>query len=108
MFLKQFNNIVKETYNIVNRNNLGQEVGNFERRFDNTMWDSSDEEEIENIHCDQPRRRPRTFRTRINYIFQSDFEVNERFRLSGVKLEELLNLIGRRLQRPTSRNQCQC
>jgi hypothetical protein len=42
-------------------------------------------------------RRPRVFRKRVNFRFQSFFEFNERFRLSSVKIEVLSIAIGHRL-----------
>jgi hypothetical protein len=43
--------------------------------------ESDDDEQVEIV------RRPRIFRKRINFRFQSFFEFNERFRLSSVKME---------------------
>jgi hypothetical protein len=60
--------------------------------------ESDDDEQVEIV------RRPRVFRKRINFRFQSFFEFNERFRLSSVKMEVLSNAIGHRLQHETQRN----
>lgn len=68
------------------------------------MWEesSSDEEDVHPYFIHQRRRR--VFRTRINCNFVSVYEFNERFRLSSVKLESLLQDIGHRLHRETNRS----
>jgi hypothetical protein len=60
--------------------------------------ESDDDEQVEIV------RRPRIFRKRINFRFQSFFEFYERFRLSSVKMEVLSNIIGHRLQHEMQRN----
>ena len=64
---------------------------------------SSSEDEIEVAF--QAQRRRRIFRQRINTNFQSIFEFNERFRMSSVKIEQLLTDIGPSLYHPTNRSQ---
>lgn len=60
--------------------------------------DSSDsEEEIE--------RLPRLFRDRINTEFRTEYEFNERFRMTSVKMEQLVTDLGPQLFRPTHRSQ---
>jgi hypothetical protein len=49
-------------------------------------------------------KRPRVFRKRVNFRFQSFFKFNERFRLSSLKIEVLSNAIGHRLQHEMQRN----
>jgi hypothetical protein len=49
-------------------------------------------------------KRPRVFRKRVNFRFQSFFKFNERFGLRSVKMEVLSNAIGHRLQHETQRN----
>jgi hypothetical protein len=60
--------------------------------------ESDEDEQVEIV------RRPRVFRKRIHFHFQSFFEFNERFRLSSVKMEVLSNIIGHRLQHEMQRN----
>jgi hypothetical protein len=60
--------------------------------------ESDEDEQVEIV------RRPRVFRKRIHFRFQSFFEFNERFRLSSVKMEVLSNIIGHRLQHEMQRN----
>jgi hypothetical protein len=49
-------------------------------------------------------KRPRVFRRRVNFRFQSFFKFNERFGLRSLKMEVLSNAIGDRLQHETQRN----
>lgn len=66
------------------------------------MWSDSESSDDEIIII----RRRRVFLPRNNYeILQGAFEFNERFRLSSVKLEELISAIGPGLERLTERNQ---
>jgi hypothetical protein len=60
--------------------------------------ESDDDEQVEIV------RRPRVFRKRANFRFQYFIELNERFRLSSVKVEVLSNAFGNRLQHETQRN----
>lgn len=64
----------------------------------NIVFTDSDEEmEVE-------VRRQRTFRERSNIYFVTHYEYNERFRMSSLKVEELLQGIGHLLRHPTKRN----
>lgn len=65
------------------------------------MW-SSDSDSEEEVHF--PQRRARTFKDRINFAFATDFEFNERFRLSAAKMEMLVNIVGHFLRHATNRN----
>lgn len=66
------------------------------------MWSSDSESDFEEEVVIMRRRR--LFRPRVNYTFQTVFEFNERFRLSGIKLQELCERIGHVLQHDTARN----
>lgn len=65
------------------------------------MWESSSEEEWPLVR----QRRRRVFRVRTNIDFISIYEFNERFRMSSIKMESLLQDIGPRLRRATRRSE---
>lgn len=66
------------------------------------MWSSSSSSESENEEIIQIRRR--LFRPRINSVFNSLFEFNERFRMTSVQMEQLRVDIGPMLLHPTDRS----
>ena len=68
------------------------------------MFPSSSDDEFDRNHQNNPRRRRRIFRERINTEFESIVQFNERFRMSHENLELLLNDIGHFLRRATNRS----
>nr|CAI5830763.1 unnamed protein product [Callosobruchus analis] len=67
----------------------------------NEMFSSSSSED-DNEEISQIRRR--VFRPRINCVFRSVFEFNERFRMSSIQMEQLRMDIGHMLLHPTDRS----
>ncbi|KAI5651712.1 DDE superfamily endonuclease domain-containing protein [Phthorimaea operculella] len=64
--------------------------------------ESSDEEYIGQI---QPRRRQRTFKSRLNFSYTvTDFTFNEKFRVCKATVEYLINRIGSQIEHGTNRN----
>ncbi|KAJ4425616.1 hypothetical protein ANN_27812 [Periplaneta americana] len=61
------------------------------------LHDSSDDEDVN-------ERRQRTFKDRINMDFVTYFEYNQRFRMSSIKMQALLDEISHFLYKPTLRN----
>ncbi|XP_039299968.1 putative nuclease HARBI1 [Nilaparvata lugens] len=62
---------------------------------------SSSSEEDDQV---QVARKRKNYRERINFNFDTIYEFNERFRLSPLKLEEILNEIGPIISHPTRRS----
>lgn len=68
------------------------------------MWLSSSESESDDEPVIYEQRRRKTFRERVNFNFVSFYEFNERFRMTSIKMEEVLTVIGTKLIHPTDRS----
>ncbi|KAL7632594.1 UNVERIFIED_CONTAM: hypothetical protein RMT77_017097 [Armadillidium vulgare] len=70
----------------------------------NNLWmnSSSDEEELQCVL--NVNKRIKKFRLRINFNFENSAEFQERFRMSPLKTEQLLQEIGWRLEHRTNKS----
>lgn len=68
----------------------------------NLLYNSSSSDSDDELH--NRRRRRRVFKPRVNMDFVTLFEYNERFRMSSIKLQGLLEDIGNHLEHQTNRN----